>query len=452
MDHDDELSRLRRAAREIFDQALRDSDAYTAVRRALRVDGPRLFAQDAHFDLGRSARVYSVALGKAARTMAAALDDVLGPRLVRGVASAPGVGPTLPDRWSVYAGGHPLPDEQSVAAARAAFDLLREADREGALVVFLVSGGGSAMMECAGDPSVSLEELRAAGSALVSCGASIAEINCVRRALSAVKGGGLSARAPRASQLTLIVSDVNVGREADVASGPTFPPADGPEDARRVVEKYGLAARLPAPVLRALERPPRTREDAEAERGATRVSLTLLDNARALESAARAARSRGFSVGVATDLVEQDVAEGSVALVERVRELRARVAAGAACLISGGEFACPVRGEGVGGRSAETALRCAFDFDRLNAAREGVTSPRHLVALAAGTDGIDGNSPAAGALADHTTLARARTHGLDPRRHLDDSDAHTFFQALGDAIVTGPTGTNVRDLRILLAT
>ncbi len=145
--------------------------------------------------------------------------------------------------------------------------------------------------------------------------------------------------------------------------------------------------------------------------------------------------------------------EGAAALVSRLMELSRRDGAGArgVCLLSGGEFACAVRGGGKGGRNAETALRCAFEFESVPTEGRGAYGPRHLVALCAGTDGIDGNSPAAGALADSTTLERARAKGLDPRRFLDESDAYSFFNALGDAVLTGPTGTNVRDLRILIA-
>ncbi|MDQ3803894.1 MAG: hypothetical protein M3416_08720, partial [Acidobacteriota bacterium] len=191
----------------------------------------------------------------------------------------------------------------------------------------------------------------------------------------------------------------------------------------------------------------------------TRRQHVLLDNARACEAAARAARSRGFAVGVASDLVEQHVEAGAAESVSRLAALYRREGGGPVCLVSGGEFACPVRGPGVGGRNSETALRCAFEFEKIlgrnsgegGGRRAGLQQPRAVVALCAGTDGADGNSPAAGALADHTTLARARARGLRPEKFLEESDAHTFFEALGDAVVTGPTGTNVRDVRIMLA-
>jgi len=362
----------------------------------------------------------------------------------------------LSERWRVFAGGHPVPNDASLAAARAAFELLRVADDASALIIFLVSGGGSAMMEWPRDSNITLGELREANRVLVTCGADIAEVNTVRRAISAVKGGGLAAGAPRAAQITLIISDTNRGDEANVASGPTFPPETWPaagSEAATVIERYGLTARLPASVVRAVamnaRRPTPTASSSSQTLHRRHV---LLDNDDAVEFAAEAARQRGFFVEVAHDLVGQSVDEGAREMVSRVIELRRREAATgrAVCLISGGEFACPVRGTGMGGRNAETALRCALELDAHVRDDTEVNHPR-VVALCAGTDGGDGNSPANGALTDDLTLARARVQGLDARALLAASDAYTFFNQLGDALVTGPTGTNVRDLRVMLA-
>ncbi|HEV3471230.1 MAG TPA: MOFRL family protein, partial [Pyrinomonadaceae bacterium] len=243
---------------------------------------------------------------------------------------------------------------------------------------------------------------------------------------------------------------------ADVASGPTLEAA-GAIPHGEVVKKYGLAERLPPAVVRALEGTGGAGGTRPQECGVRRRHV-LLDNAVACEAAARAARERGFAVEAARDLVEQRVEEGAVESVSRLAALYRREGGRVVCLVSGGEFACPVRGPGVGGRNAETALRCAFEFEKITggnpggggAGRAGARALRNMVALCAGTDGVDGNSPAAGALADQTTLARARSRGLPPEKFLAESDAHTLFDALGDAVITGPTGTNVRDLRILL--
>ncbi|MCA1616042.1 MAG: DUF4147 domain-containing protein [Acidobacteria bacterium] len=468
----------RRLARAVFAETLGALDAGAAVRRAARLRRGRLKIFEDEFDLGATgAAVYCVAFGKAAGAMAAALDEMLGGRLAGGVLSAPPLASALPRRWRVFEGGHPLPDAVSLEAARAAFGLLRRADEDGALVVFLVSGGGSAMLEWPRESGTTLADLREANRVLVTCGAGIAEVNAVRRAFSAVKAGGLCRAAPRAAQVTLIVSDTAAGEPHAVASGPTFPQtADGiVPDAQSVVGRYDLAARLPAAILASVKRhadPEASTHDGRARSSAVREATpppqaehtaaprpvrrhhVLLDNGRAVARAAEIAQSRGLSVEVAGDVAEQDVAEGARLLVSRLLELRARIGGGrGVCLISGGEFACPVRGGGVGGRNSETALRCAVELEARGLAGADSNprdSPR-FVALSAGTDGVDGNSPAAGALCDETTNARARARGLDPRRALAASDAYSFFAALDDSIVTGPTGTNVRDLRILVA-
>lgn len=449
-----DLRELRDAAREVFSEVLAASDARRAVLGAVGFEDGRLRVGGSRFgSRGATPTIYSVALGKAAASMASALDERLGGALAGGVLSAPAPRRALSECWRVFEGGHPLPNEASFEAARAALGLLEGADDPSALVVFLVSGGGSAMLELPFGGRLTLEDLREANRALVSCGASIAEVNALRRALSAVKGGGLSACASRAAQVTLVVSDVGAGRACDVASGPTLPPpADSPavED---IVERYNLAPRLPAAVLRALEESG-ARRAPQAPPGAHRSFEVLLDNERACEAAVVASRSLGFAVELARDLSEQPVGEGAAALVSRLVGLYAREGAGGArgvCLISGGEFSCPVRGGGTGGRNAETALRVAFELERVEGVRGAVRAPRHVVALCAGTDGVDGNSPAAGALADETTVSRAGARGLDARKFLDESDAFTLFKQLGDAVVTGPTGTNVRDVRILLA-
>jgi glycerate 2-kinase len=462
-----ELQELRRAAREIFDEALVAVDARRAVLDAVEFGGEVLNICGTRF-APRPRKIFSVALGKAAAAMASALDERLGGALSGGVLSAPPSHFPLSERWRVYEGGHPLPDEHSLAAARGALELLRETDDPSALVIFLVSGGGSAMLELARDPRLTLAELREANRVLVNCGAPIDEVNAVRRALSAVKGGGLAAHAPRATQVTLVISDVADGRAFDVASGPTLnTPPDSPPVAE-IVARYGLGAKLPASVLRALaesdvhpadahsNEEPREllrEEPRELLKEARREFHVLLDNARACEAASRAARARGFAVEVAADISDQPVDEGTIALVSRLAALHAREGAGgrAVCLISGGEFSCPVRGGGMGGRSSETALRCAVEVERLKGRSGAGGFPAHAVALCAGTDGVDGNSPAAGALADEKTCEHARALGLDARRFLDESDAYSLFARLGDAVETGATGTNVRDLRILLA-
>jgi hydroxypyruvate reductase len=401
--------RLREDARSIFDHALSSVNPRAAVKQAI-----------SQLNLS-SPLIYSIAIGKAATSMALGVDDALGEKLSAGVIVS--ATPYNANRWQSFIGGHPLPNEASLAAARAAFALLDRANTEQAIIVFLISGGGSAMIEWPVDDQISLRDLRAANQDLISCGASIAEVNAVRRAFSAVKGGGLARRSPRAQMFTLIVSDTNPGDEASVASGPTLAaPPDAPK-AIEVVEHYGLDTVLPESIMNAVRQAKNSSEVSGSH-------AVLLDNRTATRAAHQKAIELGFACSLLEHVNEQPIQDGCDLLL-----------ATPLSAISGGEFSCPVRGDGRGGRNLETALRCAMSLH---------DQDTHSVILSAGTDGIDGNSPAAGAIADETTVKRARTLNLDAEQYLARSDSYSFFEQLNDLIITGPTGTNVRDLRILL--
>jgi hydroxypyruvate reductase len=434
-----DLTKLRTAAREIFDEALRAVDADEAVRRAIRINNTTISVGNIETS---NRRIYSIAIGKASLSMGHALNDVLGDSLTAGVLVGPAARPEheewLLGRWHWCKGGHPLPSHWSLYGAERALELLDRANQEHALVIFLISGGGSAMMEWPIDGDITLANLRIANKVLVNCGASITEINSVRRAFSFIKGGRLAERAPNCDQITLIVSDVPYGEEYNVASGPTLAPNENSPDARDVITRYHLRSELPLAILQAIDNPQEFHTDSDS----LREHLVLLSNEDALRSAATAAEQRGFVVEIARDISDQPIADGCDALRDGLQELRAQNRHAPVCLISGGEFGCPVRGGGVGGRNLETGLRLA---------RTTNFSLSNFVALCAGTDGIDGNSPAAGAIVDGTTLRRACAMGLSAERSLEQSDSYSFFAALGEAITTGPTGTNVRDLRILLA-
>jgi glycerate 2-kinase len=417
----------RNAARELFDHALKSVDARHATRNAalttLKLADRPLFV---------------IALGKAAPAMAAGIDEVLRANIAAAVLSGPALTTSLPHPWSIFHGGHPLPNEQSLAAAHASLQLLKRADTERGLVVYLVSGGGSAMMEWPRSPEITLADIREANRQLVTCGATIAEVNSVRRAFSAIKGGGLPRLAPRAEHLTLIVSDTNSGDEANVASGPTLAPPAGEfhVPAPQIIARHKLDSSLPQSILNAVGS-----YAPEATPDRSHPHYVLLDNHTALAAAAARARELGFVTRVTGEINEQPIAEGCELLWREFAQLAGSVAGQPVCLISGGEFSCPVRGDGLGGRNSETALRIAVT------ARD---APFDWVFLSAGTDGLDGNSPAAGALADSSTLGRAARSGVNPEKFLERSDAYSLFEKLGDAIVTGPTGTNVRDLRIMM--
>jgi hydroxypyruvate reductase len=409
-------------ARLIFDHALSASDPRKAVKHELN---------SVSFD--SSSSIYSIALGKAATSMALGLDDAIGEKLTAGVVVSST--PHKSKRWQSFTGGHPLPNEASLGAARAAFTLLDRANTEEAILIFLISGGGSAMMEWPVDDEISLLDLRAANQDLISCGASIAEVNSVRRAFSAVKGGGLARRSPRAQMLTLIVSDTNPGDEASVASGPTFRAPNDAPNAIEVVEHYGLDTVLPESIVKAVRQQKHSSDPIHGSH------VVLLDNRTATNAARAKAVEFGFATSILDHICEQPIQEGCDLLLS---SLPTPAAGEIFCAISGGEFSCPVRGDGRGGRNLETALRCAISLHTEN------DDHSHVVVLSAGTDGIDGNSPAAGAIADETTIERALSLNLDAEQHLARSDSYSFFEQLNDLVITGPTGTNVRDLRITL--
>ena len=422
------LEILHQIARDIFEHALAAVDPIRAVQRTVILRGPQLQVCETTFEIG-TRPIYAIAIGKAASSMATGFNDVLGDRLTAGVLSGP---PTdsLSNRWRIFSGGHPTPNEQSLAAAQGAFTLLDRANQEQAIVFALISGGGSAMMEWPADDDITLAELQRANQILVNCGASINEINVVRRAFSAVKGGGLARRAPHAKFITLIVSDTNKRDEASVASGPTLEAPASTRSAAEIVSNYQLRDKLPESVLKTIENSLSAPAIGQSE------SYVLLDNGIALEAAASRAQEHGFIPVIDLGICEQQIEVGSRLLVEQIKSHH-----GPACLISGGEFSCPVNGNGRGGRNLETALRCAQLMEETDC---------QAVVLSAGTDGVDGNSPAAGATADKKTIPRGRALGVSAEDYLKRSDSYGFFEKLNDAIVTGPTGTNVRDLRILL--
>ncbi len=442
-----ELTKLRNAAREIFESALAAADARQAVLRVLKLEpnSLRLFDEDIH--LSAATRIYGVAIGKAGAAMAAGLEDIFGPR-IRGVLSCPpsDLEAALDrDRWRVVYGGHPVPNMNSLLAAHTIRRSLELANQDDSLIIFLVSGGGSAMLEWPAAENITLEDLIDANRQLISCGATIAEVNSVRRAFSGVKGGKLARFAPHAHQISLIVSDTNPGEEVEVASGPTFDaPTDG-YDPNQVIERYNLSKSMPQSIMMALDQnKTSTRIAYPSQR--IRRHFVIADNHTALQAAATTAARLGFIVEIADDIREQEVSEGCHLMLSRLQALSNHSGAQPVCLLSGGEFSCPVRGDGLGGRNSEIVLRCAIEMGK-----NRVDGLRNTVFLSGGTDGIDGKSSAAGAIGDETTIERARSLGLKAEDFLQRSDSFRFFTILGDAVTTGPTGTNVRDVRVLLS-
>lgn len=419
---------------------MRAADAREAVRRTVNLRDSHLTVCDTRYDFSHK-NIYVIAIGKAAEAMALGLTDVLGDRIAAGVISGPmpNIQVTLDSRWQLFGGGHPLPNQDSLRAAEASFALLKTANQERALVIFLISGGGSAMLEYPVNDQITLADLQEANRVLVSSGANISEINSVRRAFSAIKGGRLAAHAALADKLTLIVSDTNEGDETSVASGPTLVAGQASPEAAEVVARYNLAESLPPQIVSVINEHQLLPQPTQL----IHPIYVLLSNGDALEALAKAARRLGFAAQVNHEINEQPIEEGCRLLLSQFNRIKEERPDSKVCLISGGEFSCPVRGDGNGGRNLETVLRCALEIDQSQLTGD-------VVVLSAGTDGIDGNSTVAGAIADQSTIPRARNQGLDPQAFLEKSDSFHFFSQLGDTITTGQTGTNVRDLRIIL--
>jgi glycerate 2-kinase len=437
-----QTSDLRTIAEQIFHRTLAAIDVERIVRAHLHLSHKLLEIGEERCDLTGVNHILVIAIGKAALPMSRAVEAILADRITGGLVVTNAIIGKPPDRLRVLIGGHPLPNQGSVDAAKTAVRMLRDADGANTLVLFLISGGGSALFETPIDERITLEDLQAINRVLVGCGAVIGEMNVARRFLSAVKGGRLAEAAPRSRQISLYVSDVNSGDLSTISSGPAMPSAVTRADFDRIVARYDLLNRFPTRLAQLLAQLIASLPDLpQSEPAGLRSHHLLLDNAEAMRAAKRIAESDfGCVTEVAEELVEGEVAQMAVAHLERLAALRARHRGTTVCLISGGEVVCPVRGDGRGGRNQEFVLRAAMALDGL----------KEIAVLSAGTDGIDGNSPADGAIADERSIARARSLDLSPEEHLDRSDSYQFFAALGDAIITGPTGNNVRDLRILL--
>jgi len=428
---------MREKAREIFRQALAEASIAKGFARHVHCERGVLRVREDLYDLHSYSRVLVVSLGKAGHTMVEALSAQVGASLEGIVASSVEPGAQV-HGFRYFRGGHPTPNAESIQAASAMLRML-EAQPASALVIFLLSGGGSSIVEKPIDDEISLDDLIATYRALVHSGAPIAEINAVRKHLSAVKGGRLAQAAFPAQQVSLLVSDVPDNTPDALASGPTMPDSTTVDDCYRIVEKHALLKQFPESTRElcerhALEETPKS-DDPAFHRARW---WPVLSNQSAIDEAGVAAERAGFIVHVDNSCDDWDYERAGDYLLRRVRELRKQFSP--VCLISGGEVTVKVVDGGVGGRNQQFALAYAEKI-----AGENIT------VLSAGTDGVDGNSPAAGAVVDGTTVERARSRGLDARTALERFDAYPFFAALGDAIETGPTGNNLRDLRILLA-
>jgi glycerate 2-kinase len=435
------MAELKELARRIFQETVAAIDIPAAMERKLQRTENILYCGGEEIDLSAFSRVRVAAIGKAAHGMVEGLTQLLPERTaLQGVVSAPTAARQSVAGLNYFLGGHPIPNAESWKAAQAILALLKECDAR-TVVFFLLSGGGSALVEMPLDARQTLADVQELHRALVTCGAPIDEINTVRKHLSAVKGGRLAAAAGAAMKITLAVSDVPVGKETALASGPTLPDPTTIADVMRVIEKYSLSDRFPAALKQWLDtgKIPETPKDDDAAFANAHFALVLgMDDL--FHPAHHAAEAMGFETCCDNTTDDWPVEKAAENLLEQLEELRRVNPERRVALIADGEVSSPVTGDGIGGRNSAFVLACV---DKI--------AGRDIAVLSAGTDGIDGNSPAAGAVADGKTLERGRAAGLKVDEAFKNSDAHSYFQRLEDAVVTGLTGNNLRDLRILLA-
>jgi glycerate 2-kinase len=428
---------MKEIARHIFDHAMRESSIGRAFARHVNCEHGVLRVCDDLYDLNSFSRVFVISVGKAAHSILTALHEHTGERFQGIVASS--VAPEFHVRgFRYFHGGHPLPNEESVRAADAILKSLN-AQNEASLVIYLISGGGSATVEKPIDDEISLNHLIETYRVLVHSGASIGEINAIRKHLSAVKGGRMAQAAYPARQVSVLISDVPDGTPDALASGPTMPDSTTVEDCYGIAAKHKMLEQFPGCVRElferhALEETPKSDDPAFVQAR----QWTILSNAALTEAAKKEAERQGFTVAIDNSCDDWDYAKAADYLLGRLRELRRKNER--VCLLSGGEVTVHLENGGTGGRNQQFALYCAEKISKEN-----------ICVLSAGSDGIDGNSTAAGAIADGTTLERAKARGLDVAAHLSAFNSYPLFETLGDAIIVGPTGNNLRDLRILLA-
>jgi hydroxypyruvate reductase len=438
------IAEMRTHAADIFYKALEAVEPGAAVKRYCRVDGNNLFIGDRIYDLVKYKNLFLIGAGKATAPMAVAIEDILGKRVTSGIIIVKYGHVADLDRINLIEAGHPLPDENGQHGTEAILKLVRDAGKDD-LVICLISGGGSALTPLPFH-GLTLKDKQETIKVLLSCGATIHEINAIRKHTSMIKGGRLARAVYPATLVSLILSDV-VGDDLDViASGPTVPDSSTFSSCMKILKKYNILKKIPETVLNHIEagasgKVPETPNTDDSAFDKT-YNLIIGSNIESLMAAKQKAESLGYKVLVLSSMIEGETrhvahVHGAIAreIIKTGNPLHPP-----ACILSGGETTVTLTGEGLGGRNQEFALASAID----------IAGKNEVVILSGGTDGNDGPTDAAGAFADNFTLKRAGEMGLDPYYFLLNNDSYHFFQKLGDLFMTGATNTNVMDLRIVL--
>lgn len=421
------------AVARILSAALQAVEPGSATRQFIHRAGDSFWVAGREYSLKKIRRIHLLGLGKASLAMTQAVAACIPDRITRGLLIPKHVPAEPPGQFDLQPGGHPLPNEASLLAGQKAANLVEPLGEED-LLICLISGGGSALMVLPRE-GVTLQDLRQLTDSLLACGAGVDEINILRRHLDCLKGGGLARLAAPARVVSLILSDVVGDPLEAIASGPTAPDPSTRQDALAVLEKYGLMNSLPPAIPSVLRSAPETCKPGEA--WFDRVQNVIVgNNELALQAGLQQAQRQGFhphSLGSGWQGEVRQVSRQLLASLEEIHPARPF------CLVGGGETTVKLRGVGYGGRNQELALASVLDL-------AGIPD---ILFVTLATDGEEGNTGAAGAVVTTETLAAAREVGLDPQKYLENNDSHTFFDQLGDLLVTGPSGTNVNDLFFL---
>lgn len=424
--------------------SIKACDPSYAIKKRIKLKSGKLWVDGFSYDLRSIQRIFIIGAGKASARMAQALEEILGEKISSGIViTKKGYGVLL-KKVELVEGEHPLPDRYGWQATREILRLLSRTNRDD-LVIFLLSGGGSALL-VSPIPGISLRDKIKLTDQLLRCGADIKEINAIRKHISQVKGGKLAEKAQPARVLTLILSDVIGDRLDSIASGPTAPDGTTFSECLKIIQKYELADKIPKSIYLHLKKGAQG-EIEETPKPGDRIfkrvkNVIIGSNRIALEAAKKKAEDLGYNTLVLPRPVAGDTTRAARRHVNLVKQIKIQKnpVSPPACAISGGETTVKVKGKGLGGRNQEFALVGAV----------GIEGMKNVAFLSAGTDGTDGPTDAAGAICDGDTIKRALKKGLDPKRYLDENDSYHFFQHLGDLIITGPTHTNVMDIHLVL--
>jgi glycerate 2-kinase len=443
------LDEMRRIAKTIFLKALSAVDPSIILKDRIRIEKDYLRIKidenlEKTFNLNTFNKIFVVGTGKASNSMALAIEEIFGNRITKGLITTK-YGHLLPlKKTEIIESGHPIPDQNGYEGAKKIQNLLKESGPND-LVIFLLSGGGSALLPFPAE-GIGLKEKQEVTQLLLDCGADIKEINTIRKHISQMKGGWLAKWAYPSTVIGFILSDV-VGDQLDViGSGPTVPDLSTFGEAWEILKKYDLLNEISPSIQKYLQFGKEGKREETPKPGEVvfeKIHNSLIgSNILALRAAEKEASSLGFNTLILSSSIAGETREAARFHSAIAKEV---ISSGnpipkPACILSGGETTVTIKGNGLGGRNQEFVLAGAIE----------IAGIKKVVLLSGGTDGTDGPTDATGAVADHTTVHRAKSMGLDPKSHLENNDAYPFFQELGDLLITGPTHTNVMDVRILL--